>query len=185
MCVCIVRVDAYRRVCIRAYMRVCIGHISAKKDSMENVRKPCCPFARIFLSVLATSLMGRNLAMLQVSVCIRQDEIVQPTRHYRFSPASGNCKHAKRLQLCFIVHLSIMHRPIINYIIFHRHGKSKFSLKVFDSTFLEIKGIVCGFSLKAVDSILKTTKGIPLAVKLNFPWSGFFSSFWHERILFP
>lgn len=65
MCVCIVRVVAYRCVCIHAYMRVCIGHISAKKDSVENVRKPRCPFARIFLSVLAKALWE------EISLCCK------------------------------------------------------------------------------------------------------------------
>ena len=149
-----------------------------KKDSVENVRKPRCPFARIFLSVLATSLMGRNLAMLQVSVCIRLDE--------RMCNQQG-ITDLVRLQVtvthgcCTVFYDAFEHYapPYGYYIIFHRHGKSKFSLKVLGSTFLKIKGIVCGFPLKAVDSILKTTKGILFAVKritteafwlkLNFP----------------
>ena len=75
--------------------------------------------------------------------------------------------------------------PIIYYIIFHCHGKSKFSLKVFDSTFLKIKGIVCGFPLKAVDSVLKITQGILLRFcrNWNHPEAVFFGLFWHERIL--
>ena len=135
MCVCIVCMMAYMCVCIRAYMRVCSAIISAnKKDSVENVRKPRCPFARIFLSVLATSLMVRNLAMLQVSVCIRLDE--------RICNQQG-ITDLVRLQVtvthgcCTVFYDAFEHYapPYGYYIISHRHGNPKFSLKVFDFSF--------------------------------------------------
>ena len=69
--------------------------------------------------------------------------------------------------------------PYCYYIISHRHGKSKFSLKVLGSTFLKIKGIVCGFPLKRFHLGRKILRRILLAVKristeafwlkLNFP----------------
>lgn len=52
-CVCIL---TYKAVCIFVYRCLCLSHISAKKDSVENVRKPRCLFGGYFYPYRAKAL---------------------------------------------------------------------------------------------------------------------------------
>ena len=136
-CVCIVCMVAYRYVCIFVYRAVCIFHISANKKRQHG---KCQKTMLSFCSDI--SIRSSHKPYGKKSRCVAS---------FRLHKAGWKVCKWQGVTDLFRLQVTVTHRcctcvysafehyapPYCYYIISHRHGNPKFSLKVFDFSFLK------------------------------------------------